>query len=339
LSRRRRARPSTALDDEHHDPTTAHGRQSGKKLGPWQDAGAMTRSFDARDFPPDRVLEAKGDQRVSVCVPARDEADTIAGVVGVLVNDVLGSGAVDEVVVIDDGSRDATAALARAAGAVVWEASAVLPGYPAGPGKGEAMWRAVHVTDGDILAFCDADVRHFDASFVLGLIGPLLERADLGFVKAHYRRPFDGHPDEGGRVTELMARPLVAALFPHLSGIVQPLAGEMAARREVLEAVTFAGGYAVDLGLLIDVSAGWGPEVIAQCDLGQRVHRNRPLAQLGPQALAVLQVGLDRAGVRPPGPGRWTTLLDHPGGAEVAVSLTGLPPLHHLDVDLRPAST
>ncbi|MDQ2728387.1 MAG: glucosyl-3-phosphoglycerate synthase, partial [Actinomycetota bacterium] len=286
----------------------------------------MAGSFDTRDFPPARVLEAKGGQRVSVCVPARDEADTIAEVVGVLIGDLLGPGVIDEVVVIDDSSTDATAVRAEAAGAVVWDSSAVLPGYPAGPGKGEAMWRAVHVTDGDIVAFCDADVRHFDASFVLGLIGPLLERADLGFVKAHYRRPLKGRPGEGGRVTELMARPLIATLFPQLSAIVQPLAGEVAARREVLEAVPFAGGYAVDLGLLIDVSARWGPEVIAQCDLGQRVHRNRPLTELGPQALAILQVGLDRAGVDPRSVGGWTTVLDRPGATETAVALATLPP-------------
>ncbi len=297
----------------------------------------MVGSFDARDFPLARVLDAKGGQRVSVCIPARDEADTIAEVVGVLVGDLMAAGAIDEVVVIDDSSADATASLAEAGGAVVVDSSAVLPGYPGGPGKGEAMWRAVHVTEGDIVAFCDADVRHFDGSFVLGLIGPLLERADLGFVKAHYRRPFEGRPGEGGRVTELMARPLIAAVFPQLSTIIQPLAGEVAARREVLEAVPFAGGYAVDLGLLIDVSARWGVEVIAQCDLGQRVHRNRPLVELGPQALAILQLGLDRAGVDPRGVGGWTTLLDRPERAEVAVSLTTLPPLHQLDVDLRPA--
>lgn len=297
----------------------------------------MVGSFDARDFPPARVLEAKGGQRVSVCVPARDESDTIAEVVGVLVGDLMAAGVIDEVVVIDDSSTDATAALAEAAGAVVVDSSAVLPDHPGGPGKGEAMWRAVHVTDGDIVAFCDADVRHFDGSFVLGLIGPLLEGADLGFVKGHYRRPFEGRPGEGGRVTELMARPLIAALFPQLSTIIQPLAGEVAARREVLEAVPFAGGYAVDLGLLIDVSARWGVEVIAQCDLGQRVHRNRSLVELGPQALAILQVGLDRAGVDPRGVGAWITMLDGPERAEVAVSLTTLPPLHQLDVDLRPA--
>ncbi|MDQ6783976.1 MAG: glucosyl-3-phosphoglycerate synthase [Actinomycetota bacterium] len=298
----------------------------------------MVGSFDARDFPPARVLEAKRGQRVSVCVPARNEADTIAQVVEVLVGDLLGPGLIDEVVVVDDASTDATAALAEAAGAVVWDSSAVLRSYPSGPGKGEAMWRAVHVTDGDIVAFCDADVRQFDGSFVLGLIGPLLERSDLGVVKAHYRRSFEGRPGEGGRVTELMARPLIATLFPHLSSVVQPLAGEVAARREVLEAVPFAGGYAVDLGLLIDVSERCGADAVAQCNLGQRIHRNRPLAQLGPQALAILQVALDRAGVDPGTfQDGWVTSLTRPDAPDVAVSLVTLPPLYRLDADLRPA--
>lgn len=285
----------------------------------------MAATFDARDFPLGRVLEAKGDQHISVCVPARDEAATIAGVVGVL-DDLGVAGVVDEVVVIDDGSDDATASVARAAGAAVWSSRRVLPAYPAGPGKGEAMWRAVAVSDGDLVVFCDADVTSFDEAFVLGLVGPLLEHDDLGLVKARYERPLDGRPGEGGRVTELMARPLVAALFPHLSFLDQPLAGEFAARREVLEAVPFAGGYAVDLGLLLDVAAGFGATSIAQCDLGRRVHRNRPLHDLGPQALAILQLALDRAGVDPDGQ-PWKTLLERPGVPGVEVALVTLPPL------------
>lgn len=317
----------------------------------------MVGSFDARDFPPDRVLEAKRGQRVSVCVPARNEEETIVGVVDTLIG--LGhAGVIDEVVVIDDSSTDATADLARRAGAVVWESSSILPGYSSGPGKGEAMWRGVHVTDGDIVAFCDADVRQFGPAFVLGLVGPLLEQDDLGFVKAFYRRPFEGRSGEGGRVTELMARPLVATLFPHLSPVLQPLAGEFAARREVLEGVPFAGGYAVDLGLLVDVSARWGVEVIAQCDLGRRIHRNRPLTELGPQALAILQLGLDRSGIDPgaylshpahpvrtghpgrdhgPGAGQWSTVLVRPDAPDAEVALRELPPLAWLDVKRRPA--
>ncbi len=300
----------------------------------------MVGSFAARDFPPARVLEAKGGRRVSVCVPARDEEATIAAVVEVLVGDLLGPGLIDEVVVIDDASSDATAARAGAAGAAVRPAASVLSAYPAGPGKGEAMWRGVHITDGDIVVFCDADVVHFDAAFVLGLVGPLLERDDLALVKAHYQRPLDGRDGEGGRVTELMARPLIAALFPHLSGMLQPLAGEFAARREVLGAVPFAGGYAVDLGLLIDISARWGAQAIAQCDLGRRIHRNRPLAELGPQALAILLLGLERAGMgglHHQGEGRWISALQRPGSPDAVVSLITLPPLHLLDAGRRPA--
>lgn len=305
----------------------------------------MVGFFDARDFPPARVAEAKRGRSVSVCIPARNEESTIANVVGVVIDDLASTGIVDEVVVIDDSSTDATAAVAGAAGAVVWDAAAILPGHPGGPGKGEAMWRGLHVTTGDLVVFCDADVRSFEAAFVLGLVGPLLERPDLSFVKAHYRRPLDGLPGEGGRVTELMARPLVATLFPHLSRVIQPLAGECAARREVLETVPFAGGYAVDLGLLVDVSARWGAASIGQCDLGQRIHRNRPLADLGPQALAILQLGLERAGIDPrplpvasaPGPARsvasraavrsWAAILDRPDTPDVEVTLATLPPL------------
>ncbi len=211
---------------------------------------------------------------------------------------------VDELVVIDDGSSDGTAEVARAAGADVLSARDILahPDYPAasGPaGKGQAMWKAVHVTGGDLVVFCDADVRNFPPHFVTGLLGPLLLSDDVAFVKGFYDRPLDGRAGEGGRVTELVARPLISLLFPHLAGLFQPLAGECAARRDVLEGVPFVDGYGVDLGLLIDVSELWGVGVIAQCDLGQRVHRNRPLAELAPQASAIVQLALNRAGLMP----------------------------------------
>jgi glucosyl-3-phosphoglycerate synthase len=281
--------------------------------------------FRAGAFPLEEVLAAKADQRVSVVVPARDEEATIGPVVATIVDELAARGAVDEVVVIDDGSQDATAAVAAAAGAKVHAGAEVLADHPSGPGKGQAMWRGLHVTSGDVVVFCDADVRGFDGRFVLGLAGPLLARPDLAFVKAHYARPLHGRPGEGGRVTELMARPLVAALFPELSGIVQPLAGECAGRRPVLEAVPFAGGYAVDLGLLIDVARTRGAASIAQCDLGERVHRNRPLTELGPQALAILQLALERSG-RDPGP----ATLVRPGAPDAEVALTRLPPLASL---------
>jgi glucosyl-3-phosphoglycerate synthase len=211
----------------------------------------------------------------------------------------------------------------------VVSAGSVLPEYGTEHGKGQAMWRAVHVTSGDLLAFCDADIRHFDAGFVRGLLGPLLTRDDVTFVKGYYERPLDGRPGEGGRVTELVARPLISLFFPELAPLCQPLAGECAARREVLEAVPFAGGYGVDLGLLVDVSERFGIAGLVQCDLGQRVHRNRPLAELGVQALAILQLALVRAGVCDDtvAASGWMTTLVRPSGEAVPVTLVERPPL------------
>jgi glucosyl-3-phosphoglycerate synthase len=166
------------------------------------------------------------------------------------------------------------------------------------------MWKAVHVASGDLLAFCDADVRDFNTGFVRGLVGPLLTRDDVTFVKGFYERPLEGVSGQGGRVTELMARPLIWTLFRHLSDLAQPLSGECAAPREVFESLPFVDGYGVDLGLIIDVAEQFGNAGLVQCDLGERVHRNRPLSDLSPQALAVLQVGLERAGTLEPGGGR-----------------------------------
>src|SRR5215472_2548314 len=236
----------------------------------------MRRSYDHRDFPASRILAAKRGHRVSVCLPARDESETVGDTVRTIRQALMeGVPVVDELIVIDDGSADDTAAVAAAAGARVVPAASVLPEYGVENGKGQAMWRGVHATSGDIVVFCDADIRSFDPGFVLGLLGPLLTRDDVNFVKGYYDRPLDGRPGEGGRVTELMARPLISVFFPHLAGLHQPLAGECAARRDVLEAVPFVGGYGVDLGLLIDVSEQFGPAGLVQCDLGERVHRNR----------------------------------------------------------------
>ncbi|MHB1535411.1 MAG: glucosyl-3-phosphoglycerate synthase [Acidimicrobiales bacterium] len=285
----------------------------------------MIRSFAADEFPVERMIEAKRGRRVSVCLPARDEADTVAGVVGAIWSELMeGSPLVDELIVIDDSSVDATAALAGAAGARVIPAGAVLPEYGIEAGKGQALWRAVHAASGDLVVFCDSDIRGFDPRFILGLVGPLLTRDDVQFVKGCYDRPLDGRPGEGGRVTELMARPLISSFFPHLAPLLQPLSGECAAWRSVLETVPFVGGYGVDLGLLIDVSAQYGASALVQCHLGERVHRNRSLAELSVQALAILQLGLSRAGVAEPGPGAG---LLRPGSAPVPVSLVERPPL------------
>jgi glucosyl-3-phosphoglycerate synthase len=204
---------------------------------------------------------------------------------------------VDEVVVIDDGSTDATAEAARWEGARVLAVDEILPDLPRGSGKGNALWMSLYACEGDVLCWLDADVRNFGPHFVTRLVAPLLRDPSIGFVKGYYRRPLYGDATGGGRVTELMARPVISALFPHLAGFVQPLAGEYAGRRALLETVPFVEGWGVEIGLLIDLVANFGIDAIGQVDLDVREHRNRPLEELGPQAMAILVTGLRRAGV------------------------------------------
>ncbi len=259
------------------------------------------RRFHHQDFRIEDLVTAKAGLRgrfVSVCLPARDEEATIGPIVATIRRELVDRAPlVDEILVVDDGSTDRTAAVAADEGATVVAAADVLPGCGPGSGKGEALWKALAAAKGDVVAFCDADVRHFDAAFVTGLLGPLLTAPEIGFVKGFYERPLAGVVGEGGRVTELVARPVLTLLFPHLARVVQPLAGEFAGRREVLERVPFVQGYGVDLGLLVDVSALIGVEAMAEVDLGTRTHRNRPLSELAPAAAAVLRTALDRAGV------------------------------------------
>jgi glucosyl-3-phosphoglycerate synthase len=329
----------------------------------------MLRSFDHREFPLARLIEAKRGRTISVCLPARNEAATVGQVVKAIRTALMVQAPlVDELIVVDDGSTDATAAVARAAGADVVAASAITPdpsgggpavvnpdgtastggtGNPGGKGqaspggKGQAMWKAVHVSNGDLVVFCDADIRQFAPHFITGLLGPLLCRDDVVFVKGFYERPLDGRPAEGGRVTELVARPLIAALLPHLAAMTQPLAGEYAARREVFEEVPFVDGYGVDLGLVIDVAERWGVAAMAQCDLGERIHRNRPLSDLGPQALAVVQVALSRAGLAPQMTNLvpWQSRLVRPGEEAVTITLSERPALASVAVEAAQRKT
>ena len=236
---------------------------------------------------------------VSVCLPARNEAATIGAIVATVRRAFMEQcSLVDEIVVMDDRSTDDTAQVARAAGARVVPVAEVLTDVPAGSGKGNALWCSLYVTSGDIICWLDADVSNFQPDFVTRLLEPLLAEAPKpSLAKGYYRRPLFGDPTGGGRVTELMARPLLSSLFPALSHIVQPLGGEYAGRRTMLESVPFAEGWGVELGLLIDIAATFGVESIVQRDLGAREHRNRPLSDLGPQAMEILLVGLRRAGI------------------------------------------
>lgn len=280
-------------------------------------------TYHYRDFPLGELVEAKGDQVVSVCIPAHDEAATVGEVVTKLrLHLVERVPLIDEVMVIDDHSSDRTAQVAADAGARVVMAADVLPQVAGGNGKGEALWRSLHSAIGDIVAWCDADITDFGARFVVGLLGPLLLRPDIAFVKGYYERP-TATGDTGGRTTELMARPLLATLFPHLATIRQPLSGEYAGRRSLLEQLPFVRGYGVDLAMLIDVAEVAGTAAIAQVDLGTRRHRNRQLDQLGPQALVVLQAALNRAGV----PSADPAILVRPGRDPLPIAFGELPPL------------
>lgn len=285
----------------------------------------MIRTFHHREFAPEALVAAKRGRTVSVCLPARNEQDTVGDIVATLHDALVAEHPlIDELVVIDDHSVDETAAVAAAAGATVVSSSDVLPHLAKGPGKGQAMWKSLHVTTGDLVMWCDADIRRFDPRFVTGVLGPLLTHDDIGFVKGFYDRPLDESGAGGGRVTELMARPLISVLFPHLSALVQPLAGEYGGRRDLLEAVPFVSGYGVELGLLVDLAERFGIGCMAQVDLGARMHRNRTLDDLGPQAATILHAALRRSAPALADP---DAVLVRPTADPAPIAADELPPL------------
>ncbi|WP_329117836.1 glucosyl-3-phosphoglycerate synthase [Streptomyces sp. NBC_01353] len=256
------------------------------------------RSWSVADRPLEQLLAAKRGTAVSVVLPALDEEATVGDIVSVIRRELMSEAVplVDELVVIDSGSTDRTAEVAAAAGARVVARDEILPRIPAVPGKGEVLWRSLMVTSGDIVCFVDADLRDFSADFVTGIVGPLLTEPDVDFVKAMYDRPlgtgFDPlasgrTPGQGGRVTELVARPLLNLHWPQLAGFVQPLGGEYAVRRSLLERLPFPVGYGVELGLLVDALHTVGLDALAQVDVGVRKHRHQDEQALGRMAAAI----------------------------------------------------
>ena len=250
----------------------------------------------------DGLLRAKrrGGHRVSVVLPARNEEASVGRLVADLRERwMVGLPLVDELLVVDSDSTDATAAVARAAGAAVVATTEVLPGHGTRPGKGEALWKSLAATTGDLVVFLDADLIGDVAHYVPGLLGPLLTDPQVDYVKGCYTRPLevDGHvqPGGGGRVTELTARPLLNALWPELAGFVQPLGGEYAGRRSALEQVPFVSAYGVEVGLLIDLLRLGGLSSLAQVDLGVRRHTSQSQEALGAMAGEVVSTVLARA--------------------------------------------
>jgi glucosyl-3-phosphoglycerate synthase len=256
----------------------------------------LIRRFHHSEFDLRRLLEKKTEP-VTVVLPAREVAGTIGQIVERLRSlDPL----IDQILVVDADSRDGTAALAADAGAEVHQESELLPEFGQALGKGDAMWRALQVVRGELVVYMDSDTRDFSPHFALGMLGPLICEPGVRFVKGFFRRPYsraDGAelPADGGRVTELTARPLLSAFFPELAAFVQPLAGEVAARRSLFERLPFASGYAVETAMLLAARDELGgTNGMAQVDLDVRLNRHQPLLDLGPMAYAVLRAVLER---------------------------------------------
>jgi glucosyl-3-phosphoglycerate synthase len=289
------------------------------------------------------LLEHKNGTTVSVVVPALDEEATVGAVVRGVADVLIAKGLVDEVVVVDSGSTDATAAIAADAGARVVRARDVLRGWPT-TGKGAAVWRGVAAAHGDVLVLLDADLDPFEPDWVVRLLTPVLTDPGIALVKGAADRPLtvEGvlHPRSGGRVTELVARPLLGLLWPQLSGLVQPLSGEVCIRRSLFERLPVTTGYGLEIGMLLDTYGLVGLDALAQADLGERRHRHHPDRALGRMASAVVQAALERLteeGALAEGRVRSRELVqflrDDDGQLEphaVAVELERLPPLQSL---------
>jgi len=259
-------------------------------------------TFDSRESERiDELVRLKRQQglTISLGLPALNEEETLGSIITAVKTELCDRHPLlDEIVLIDSRSTDRTREIAERLGIPVWVHQDILPQYGAYVGKGEALWKSLHVLKGDLIAWIDTDIKNIHPRFVYGLIGPLLKDRRIKFVKGFYKRPIRGpgglQATGGGRVTELMARPLFNLFFPELSGIIQPLSGEQAGRREVLEQLPFFTGYGIETGLLIDLLEQFGLQAIGQVDLKRRVHRNQTLVSLSTMSFTILQVAMKR---------------------------------------------
>jgi glucosyl-3-phosphoglycerate synthase len=247
------------------------------------------------------LVEQKEKQglKISLCIPTLNEENTIGKEIVLFRSELMNQfPLLDEIAVIDSGSTDKTLEVAESFGADVYLADNILPDLERKRGKGENLWKAIYQLEGDIIVYIDADIKNIHPRFAYGLIAPLVYRQETKYVKAFYDRPLafsqGVRPSGGGRVTEILIRPLFSLFFPELTGLIQPLSGEYAVRREVLEAIPFPIGYGVETSHLIDVYQQWGLEAFAQTDLDQRVHRNQDTRSLGKMAFGILQTFFSR---------------------------------------------
>ena len=249
-----------------------------------------------------RLVEAKEKQNltISLCLPTLNEEKTIGKEIIIFKSELMKRyPLIDEIAVIDSGSEDDTIKVAKNYGADTYLASNILPHLEPKKGKGENLWKAIHQLKGDIIVYVDADISNIHPRFVYGLVAPLIYRKEVKYVKAFYDRPlaFSGNirASGGGRVTEILVRPLFSLFFPELTAIIQPLSGEYAVRRDVLEQIAFPIGYGVETSHLIDVYHRYGLEAFAQTDLDKRVHENKPTQSLGKMSFGILQTFIKRA--------------------------------------------
>jgi glucosyl-3-phosphoglycerate synthase len=268
-----------------------------KETGP-----ILSHTFHSKAFMDKRRLvdlkEKKG-LRISLAFPTLNEEGTIAKEVLVLKTELMDRVPLgDEIAVIDSGSTDKTREIAAKYGAKVYVSEDILGSYGSFRGKGENLWKSLYVLRGDIIVWIDADIANIDPKFLYGLVGPLLEHDGIGYVKAFYRRPIHSQggltPSGGGRVTEILIRPLFSLFYPELAELIQPLSGEYAGRRSILEQIPFSVGYGVEVGHLIDIYHKFGPEVFAQVDMDQRIHRNQSIEALSRMSYGVIATFLDR---------------------------------------------
>ncbi len=237
---------------------------------------------------------------LSLCIPTLNEEATIGKEIVIFKSELMDRyPLLDEIAVIDSGSEDRTCEVARSFGADVYRSADILPAHGTRRGKGENLWKAIHQLKGDVIVYVDADIKNIHPRFVWGLAGPVIYRPDIHYVKAFYDRPLafsqGVRPSGGGRVTEILVRPLFSLFYPDLAAMIQPLSGEYAVRRHVLERLRFPIGYGVETSHLIDVHRQWGMAALAQTDLDQRVHRNQATRDLGRMAFGILQTFFSRA--------------------------------------------
>ncbi len=249
-----------------------------------------------------RLVEVKAEKglKISLCLPTLNEEKTIAKEIVIFKSELMSRyPLLDEIVVVDSGSTDKTRRVARSFGADVYKAAEILPHLDQHTGKGENLWKALYITSGDIIIYLDADIKNIHHRFVYGLLGPLLLNSTIKYTKAFYDRPIalgknNFRPTGGGRVTELVIRPLFSLFFPELTQILQPLSGEYAGYREIFEEIPFPIGYGVETSMILDIYQRWGLDVFAQVDLEKRIHRNQDTKALGKMAFAILKTFINR---------------------------------------------